>query len=251
MDIQLIRSATLRLNYSGKIFLIDPYLSPKFSRPSYAGKSKNPLVDLPFTIDTILKDIDYLIVSHTHSDHFDVMAKEVIPKNIPVICQEQNHEEIRKLGFENVQYLKDTINLGNITLHHMPGQHGSGTVLDDMGPVMGFMFTAQDEPVLYWAGDTILTEEIKKIVRENKPDVIVTHSCGATWGSGVLILMDDLQTIELAKIAENSTIIAVHMEAVDHATITRSDLRNSANKANIGNEKLVIPKDGERIKINL
>ena len=47
MQIQLIRRAMLRLEYVGHTFVIDPYLAPKHTRPSLAGKSPNPLVDLP------------------------------------------------------------------------------------------------------------------------------------------------------------------------------------------------------------
>lgn len=47
MYLRLIRSATQRLRYVGRELLLDPYFAPKHSRPSYAGRSPNPLVDLP------------------------------------------------------------------------------------------------------------------------------------------------------------------------------------------------------------
>ncbi len=51
MRLQLIRSATLRLDYAGHHLLIDPYFAPKHSRPTYTGKSPNPLIDLPLSPD--------------------------------------------------------------------------------------------------------------------------------------------------------------------------------------------------------
>jgi L-ascorbate metabolism protein UlaG (beta-lactamase superfamily) len=36
MQLQLIRSATLRIEYAGHTFVIDPYLAAKHSRPSFA-----------------------------------------------------------------------------------------------------------------------------------------------------------------------------------------------------------------------
>jgi L-ascorbate metabolism protein UlaG (beta-lactamase superfamily) len=35
MRLQLIRNATLRLTYHGQLILIDPYLAPKHTLPSY------------------------------------------------------------------------------------------------------------------------------------------------------------------------------------------------------------------------
>ena len=47
LKIQLIRNATMRIDYDDKMILTDPFLGPKFSVESFAGISENPLVDLP------------------------------------------------------------------------------------------------------------------------------------------------------------------------------------------------------------
>lgn len=87
MKLQLVRSATLRLTYAGHLLIIDPYLAPKHSLPSYTGKSPNPLVDLPFPIEQVLAGIEMAVISHLHSDHFDSVAYERVPKDIPIFCQ--------------------------------------------------------------------------------------------------------------------------------------------------------------------
>jgi hypothetical protein len=91
------------------------------------------------------------------------------------------------------------------------------------------------------------------VIKRYQPQVIVTHSCGAKWsdsiGTRVLIVMDDSQTIALCRYALNATVIATHMEALDHATVTRADLRASAARAGIGKDRLRIPADGETIEI--
>ncbi len=43
--------------------------------------------------------------------------------------------------------------------------------------------------------------------------------------------------------------IAVHMDAIDHCQTTRSILRNEADKEGISKEKLIIPADGETLKL--
>ena len=47
MLIQLIRNATMRIEYHGHHFVCDPFLAARFTRTSYAGKLLNPLVDMP------------------------------------------------------------------------------------------------------------------------------------------------------------------------------------------------------------
>ena len=47
MKIQLIRNATMRIDYDDKMILTDPFLGPKFSVEYFAGISENTLVDLP------------------------------------------------------------------------------------------------------------------------------------------------------------------------------------------------------------
>ncbi len=87
MQIQLIRNATLRLQYAGLQLLTDPYLAAKHSRPSFTGKSPNPLVELPIPPEEVIAGVDGVLVSHLHSDHFDPAARDLLPKDIPILCQ--------------------------------------------------------------------------------------------------------------------------------------------------------------------
>ena len=40
----------------------------------------NPLVSLPTSVDDIINDVDAVIVTHLHLDHYDDVAKEVLTK---------------------------------------------------------------------------------------------------------------------------------------------------------------------------
>jgi hypothetical protein len=61
--------------------------------------------------------------------------------------------------------------------------------------------------------------------------------------------MDAAQTIAVCRSAPQSTIIAVHMEALDHGTVSRRELRAQAEASGIGPERLRIPRDGEEIEV--
>ncbi len=247
MQIQLIRNATLRLEYAHRSLLIDPYLAAKHSRPSYTGASPNPLVDLPCSPLEAVAGIEMVLISHLHSDHFDPAAQELLPKAIPILCQPEDKAAIASIGFRDVIPVKDTVNWQGITITRTPCQHGTGAVLGEMGNASGFVFHAENEPTAYWVGDTIWCEAVAETILGTQPDVIITHSCGAMWGDHILIVMDAVQTVAVCRAAPNSTVIATHMEALDHATVTRAALRKYAAAHGIEAEKLLIPLDGEKI----
>jgi L-ascorbate metabolism protein UlaG (beta-lactamase superfamily) len=248
MQLKLLRNALLKLSYAGKTLLIDPDLGEKLSRRSIAGKSQNPMVDLPEPIEEILAGVDHVIVSHLHADHFDEVAKARIPKDIPLICQPGNEEAIRAAGFTNVEPLDHFVRIGSIVVKPQPAQHGTGPVIEVMGKVMGFTLEAPGEPWVYWCGDSVLYPPLQEAVAKAEPDVIITHSCGALW-DGTLIVMDAQQTLDLAEQAPQATIVAVHMEALDHASVGRQALREAAEARGIGRERLLIPADGETIEL--
>lgn len=246
MKLQLIRNATLKLDYAGRAVLIDPYLAPKHSLPSFTGRSPNPMVELPVSIDDILDGVELVIVSHLHDDHFDSVAMQRVPKHLPLYCQPGDETTIREAGFTNVTPLTDSTTWKGLTLTRREGSHGLGPVVELMGSVMGFSLEATDEPSIYWAGDTVFYPPVADTIGEAKPDIIITHSCGARW-DGDLIVMDALETVAVCEAAPDAIVIATHMEALDHATITRQDLRKAAEEKGIASSRLLIPADGETV----
>ena len=253
MQIRLIRNATLLLDYAGHHILIDPYFAAKHALPSYTGKSPNPMVDLPLPPEQILQGVELVLVSHLHSDHFDTAAQTLVPKDLPLFCQPGNEQVIRDKGFQHVTPVSETARWQNLHITRTSGHHGTGEVEAIMGRVSGFVFQATGEPTLYWAGDTILCREVEAVIDHFQPEAVVTHSCGATWpdrsGQGSLIVMDAEQTIAVCRLAPTRPVIATHMEALDHATVTRTALRLQAQQAGIDEHKLLIPADGETLTI--
>ena len=249
MKLQLIRNATLRLNYGGHELLTDPYFAPRHSRPSFAGRSPNPLVELPCSPGEIMAGVELVIVSHLHSDHFDPEAQRLLPKDLPVLCQPGDKEAIRQHGFQDVTPVADSVEWRGITITRVPGQHGSGAVLEDMGVVSGFVLQAPGEPTVYWAGDTIWYEPVRETIERFRPDVIVTHSSGAVWGEGGQIVMDGAGTVEVCRAAPASTVVAIHLDSLDHGLVSRTDLRAYAKAAGIPDERLLIPDDGESLEL--
>lgn len=249
MRLRLLRNATQRLHYAGHELLLDPYFAPKHSRPSFAGRSPNPLVDLPCPPEEIMAGAELLVVSHLHSDHFDPEAQRLLPKDLPVVCQPGDEDAIRGHGFARVTPVDGALTWNGITLTRTPGRHGTGPELAEMGQVSGFVFQAPGEPTLYWAGDTVLYEPVRRILERFRPDVIVTHSSGALWKGSGPIVMDAPQTLAVCRALPASRVVAVHLGSLDHGEVSREDLRAQARAAEIPDERLLIPADGETLEL--
>ena len=247
MKLQLIRNATMRLNYAGQTILTDPMLSPKDTIDSWAGVARNPTVELPYEIEKITNGIDSVLVSHDHQDHFDSAASAAIPKTALVFCQSGDEVRMRKEGFLTLIPIETSHNWHAITLVRTDGRHGSGKILERMGNVSGFVFQAEGEPTVYWVGDSIWCEPVEKTIKTFHPDVIITHSGGATIPGYDPIIMDIDQTLATAKASPEATIVAIHMEALDHCPVSRENLRQRAEKELDRPSRLMIPKDGEEI----
>lgn len=249
MQIQLIRSATLRVNYGGDLFVVDPFLAAKGTVRSFAGIAPNPIVELPCTPEEAIAGVEMALVSHLHVDHFDDTAVELLPKDLPILCQPGDEEKIKEKGFTAVTPITHSHTWQGITFTRTPGQHGTGEVGQRMGQVSGFVWQAAGEPTVYWAGDTIWYEAIAEIIRSVQPNVIITHSSGAKFGDSAPIVMDAAQTIAVCQAAPQATIIAVHLESLDHGTVSRADLRAAAGNHGIPASRLLIPLDGETVNL--
>ncbi|MCP3939934.1 MAG: MBL fold metallo-hydrolase [Desulfobacteraceae bacterium] len=246
MKIQQIRNSTLKISFAGKTILTDPVLLPKHGIESFAGREKNPIVELPMPAQDVISGIDMVLVSHLHRDHFDDLAKKMLPRDIPLFCRPGHEDAIRKAGFSAVTPIEKSVTWEGIEITRTPGRHAGNQKWEDiLGKVAGFVLKADDEPLVYWVGDTILYDGIKNLIKRVKPDIILTHSCGAVLDDSGPIVMDAGMTIEVCKMAPQSIVIATHMEALDHATVTRKELREMAEKTGIKADQLLIPEDGE------
>lgn len=250
MNIQLIRSATIRLIIGDLIFLIDPWLSSKGTGSSYAGELRSPLVELPFSPSEVVAGIDAVVISHLHSDHFDEAVRSMLDKTLPIICHRRDADILAGFGFTDVRAIEAQLEVGSVTISATDGRHGPDEVLVDMGEACGFTFRALREPTVYWVGDSILCPEVRAVIANERPDVIVVHACGATWrGIGPLV-MDTQMVREVLQMAPDSFIVATHLDSVDHATVTRAQLRTAISSDRHALSRLRIPADGETLVFN-
>lgn len=113
MNFQQIRNATAIITYAGSRFLIDPLFAPKdYFDPipeCFTPDKRWPLVDLPMPEEEIIKNLNAVIVTHSHIDHIDEFAAKTLPKAIKIFVQDEYDENfMRKFGFTDVEVLKET-----------------------------------------------------------------------------------------------------------------------------------------------
>ncbi|MBA9086301.1 L-ascorbate metabolism protein UlaG (beta-lactamase superfamily) [Fontibacillus solani] len=248
MNIEQIRNATLVVQYAGKQFLIDPMLAEKGTYPPFPNSLRqdhnNPLVSLPKSIDELI-NVDAVIVTHLHLDHWDHVAKDVLPKDIKMFVQnEEDAIVVHDAGFLNVEVLQEDTVFEGIKLIKTKGEHGRGDILKVVGLVCGIVFKHPNEQTLYVAGDTVWYTAVQEVIETHQPQIIVVNGGDNQFFEGGSLIMGRNDIYEVYKTAPNAKIIVSHMEAVNHWTLSREDLKSFIHKKEISSTVLV-PDDGE------
>ena len=257
MNITHIRNATQIIHYAGKRFLIDPMLADKGAWPGFPGTARselrNPLVELPFSRDKIV-DVDAVIVTHTHDDHWDRAAVELIAKDKPIYVQnDRDAALLRSQGFSNLTVMTDATFFGDIQITKTHGgQHGTDRayavpeLAERLGEACGVVLRHPDEKTLYIAGDTVWRDEVAADLQKHQPDVVVLNAGYALVIGFGPIIMGQEDVLNVHFLLPQAKIVAIHMEAINHCLLTRSALREYV-EANQVSDAVSIPQDGETV----
>jgi L-ascorbate metabolism protein UlaG (beta-lactamase superfamily) len=249
MRLRLVRHATLLLEYGGRWLMVDPMLDDAGARPAIQNSPnprKNPLVPLPSAVEELLADIVGLIVTHTHSDHWDASAARLLSKDLPLFGQPEDEAKFREQGFRQVRPVGTSSNWDGIEIIRTGGQHGRGEIGRAMAPISGFVLRAASEPVVYIAGDTIWCEEVERALLKHQPDVVVVNAGAAQFLDGGAITMTADDVIATCQGMPSAQVVAVHMEAINHCLLTRPDLAFQLEAARV---TATIPGDGEWVQV--
>lgn len=257
MKFHQIRSATSIVHFGGKRFLIDPMLAdqgayPEVPETTSTGRG-NPDCDLPCPVESLF-DVDAVVVTHLHFDHFDEVAAKVLPKALTLFSQSEEEAQIlRGKGFDDVRVLSgEGIAFDGVRLYRTKCDHGSSNLVTvdgykDRGlteKASGVVFeSAAETERFYLAGDTIYCQLVVDAVEKFKPGIIAVNAAGAQYPLGHLIIMNQYDVRSLMRRFPTLKVIATHVEGVSHATVNRPMLREFAKANQL--DQLFVPNDGE------
>lgn len=257
MKFQQIRSATAIVTVGGVRFLIDPWLGDKESIPPIPGSPnpdmRCPVSDLPLPLNEIL-NVDAVIATHLHFDHFDSRAMEQIHKSMPIFVQDETDAEtLSRKDFSDVRILKYAgVEYKNVQLIKTDCLHGQPANIGLLYEKMNLRSAAcgvvmrhpQENKTIYLAGDTIWCDFVKGAIDSYSPDVIVVNAAEATIGGFGRIIMgiEDIQST--LDYAPEALLIASHMDNVGHEKLWRRDLHRYIQTNHL-QDRILVPEDGE------
>jgi L-ascorbate metabolism protein UlaG (beta-lactamase superfamily) len=252
MHLRLIRNATLRLEVDGRRLLVDPMLDPAGARPPVENTEndrRNPLVELPEPPEVVVEGVDAVLVTHLHRDHFDDTAARLLPRDVPMLCQPEDVERLRAHGFTDLRPVPERLTWDGIELVRTPARHGrTDADAAAMAPVSGFVLRDASGRTLYLAGDTVLYDEVERVL-DRAPDVVVVNAGGARFAGGKPIVMDVDDVVAVARRVPEARVVAVHLEAINHCVQTRADLHQRLHDEGLA-DRVTVPEDGAAVPVD-
>ena len=245
MQLQSVRHATLLIEYAGMRLLVDPMLSDAGAMAPIQNSPQprnNPLVPLPCSADEVLDGVQAVLVTHTHRDHWDDAAIQAVRKDLPLFCQPEDLAKMEATHFLNAAAVHNQRHWSKICITRTHAQHGSGEIGKAMAPASGYVLQTEGEATLYIAGDSIWCPQVAEVIQRFRPEMIVVNAGGARFLEGDPITMTAGDVVQVCRAAPNATVMAVHMEAINHCLVTRKELAEAANEAGV---EVKILNDGE------
>lgn len=261
VQFQQIRNATIKLDYDGTIFLVDPMLAAKNAYPGFENtvhsEIRYPMVDLPMSVAEVLK-ADAIILTHLHADHWDDAARNLVPRDMPIFTQDAaDAATVRKDGFTDVRVLTEQgVVFKGTRINKTIGQHGTDAMYkipalaEGLGKTMGIVFQKPNYKTVYVAGDTIWDKEVEDALTRYKPDAVILNTGYAKMTGFVddSIIMGKDDVYRAYQFSPNAQIISVHMDTVNHATLTKAELRRFIEEKRLDKQRTLVPDDGQYYK---
>ncbi|MCF6523972.1 MBL fold metallo-hydrolase [Streptomyces sp. JJ36] len=242
-EIRFIGNATLLIRYGELTLLTDPNFLHRgqLAHLGYGLVSRrltDPALDVA---DLPHDDLDAVVLSHLHGDHFDRVARRALDRSLPFVTTPHASRFLQGLyGFHRAVGLRTwqshTLLRGDalVRITALPGRHAPGPARALLPPVMGSLLEFGDRTgtvrlVVYLTGDTLLYDGLREIARRH-PDIhlAVLHLGGTTLPGGMVVTMDAVQGAGLLDLLRPRRALPVHY---DDYTVFRSPLSDFLTEA--------------------
>ena len=238
MRLTLVRHATVILELDGRRVLVEPMLDDVGAREPVEDSPnprRNPLVPLPFPAEEVVRNLDAVVVTHLHKDHFDETGARLVPRDVPVFCQPEDEGRLKELGLD-ARPVEDELVWDGLPIVRTGGRHGTeAEVAKALAPVSGFVLGE-----VYVVGDTVWCREVEEAIERHRPRVAVVNASGARFLQRGPLVMTAAEVREV--VARVPKVVVVHLEAINHCLEGRADVREAVPEA-------LVPEDGETLEL--
>ena len=197
--ITFIGHSTLLIEAAGKKVLTDPW----YNEPVYGGIYHRKPPGIP--LDQ-LNDVDVILISHAHKDHFDEKALGQLNKNALVLLPtDKMAQSVQSLGYSRAEKLEPWAEKteGGLTITALPAKHPIYQV--------GFLVKGEEKSI-YFAGDTRSTPELSAVAEKFKIDVALLPIAGLKMLYLFRVVMGPDEAAQAAKTLNARVIIPIHYD---------------------------------------
>jgi L-ascorbate metabolism protein UlaG (beta-lactamase superfamily) len=233
-SLRWIGGPTALIERGGLCVITDPMLGPRgpnaFVLPKHpsTGAANAPIARYTSPAAVPLEALDAILISHTHADHLDARAQELLPKKLPLVVAAAGADVLRAHGFEDVRPLdwgeSTTIEARGTRLRVLavPAHHAHDPELDrSLGRGNGYLLDWSDPRGtyrVYWTGDAVLADETRQAREQyGHIDLLLPH-LGGVGGDGALGLrtMNAEEALELVRRLSPSLVVPIHHTTFGH-----------------------------------
>jgi L-ascorbate metabolism protein UlaG (beta-lactamase superfamily) len=220
-SLTFVGTATTILRLGRFTLLTDPNFLHRGQR-AYLGKGLwSRRLTEPSHQPSDLPDLDAVVLSHLHGDHFDRVARRDLPRTPPVITTKQAAGRLGGWGFEAhglSPWEQHTLTRDEetLTVRALPAVHARGVMGRLLPPVMGSLLehrvSGRTRLRVYLSGDTLTGDHVTEVARrEPDVDVAVVH-LGGTRVLLHTVTMDGRQGTDFLQRVRPRWAIPVHVD---------------------------------------
>src|ERR1700712_468678 len=219
-----VGTATTVITYNELTLLTDPNFLHRGQR-AYLGRGiTSKRLTEPALRPEDLPELDAVVLSHLHGDHWDRVAQRGLNRDLPIITTPHASKRLQLRGFSRATGLRPwgqhRLVRGStmVRITAMPARHAPRPAALLLPPVMGSMleFGPLDGSVelrLYVTGDTLLIDDLHQIPqRYPHIDAGVFHLGRTKLPGGLMVTMNGRQGADLLEMVNPGTVIPIHYD---------------------------------------